>query len=65
MVGRYGVPGVNENGEGLIEVCVERRIIVGYTWFQKKKEKKRSISIHDLEVIVTKKKNTVILPDNI
>ena len=36
VTGKYGVPGVNENGERLMEVCVERRMIVGNTWFQKR-----------------------------
>ena len=36
VLGKYGVPGVNENGERLVEVCTERRMIIGNTWFQKK-----------------------------
>ena len=36
VIGKFGVPGVNENGERLVEVCAERRMIVGNTWFQKK-----------------------------
>ena len=36
VLGRYGVPGVNENGERLVEMCSERRLIVGNTWFQKR-----------------------------
>ena len=36
VVGKFGVPGVNENGECLVEMCVERGLIVGNTWFQKK-----------------------------
>ena len=36
VTGKYGVPGVNENGDRLVEVCAERRMIVGNTWFQKK-----------------------------
>ena len=36
VVGKYGVPGVNENGERLVEVCAERKMIIGNTWFQKK-----------------------------
>ena len=35
VVGKYGVPGVNENGEILVEVCSERRLSIGNTWFQK------------------------------
>lgn len=36
VIGKYGVPGVNENGERLVEVCIERRLSVGNTWFQKR-----------------------------
>ena len=36
VVGKYGVPGVNENGERLAEVCSERRLSIGNTWFQKR-----------------------------
>ena len=36
LVGKFGVPGVNENGECLLELCEERRLSVGNTWFEKK-----------------------------
>ena len=36
VIGKYGVPGVNENGESLIEMCNERSMIVGNTYFEKK-----------------------------
>ena len=36
VVGKFGVPGINENGECLVEMCVERGLIVGNTWFDKK-----------------------------
>ena len=29
VVGMYGVPGVSENGERLMEVCSRRRLIIG------------------------------------
>ena len=35
-VGKYGVPGVNENGERLVEVCCKRRLSIGNTWFEKR-----------------------------
>ena len=35
MVGNYGVVGVNENGEILVEVCRKRRLSIANTWFQK------------------------------
>ena len=31
VTGKYGVSGVNENGERLVEMCAERRIIIGNT----------------------------------
>ena len=36
VVGKYGVPGVNENGERLVEIYWERRLSMGNTWFQKR-----------------------------
>ena len=36
IVGKFGVPGMNENGVCLLEVCNERGLIVGNTWFEKK-----------------------------
>jgi len=36
VVGKFGVPGINENGECLVEMCAERGLICGNTWFQKK-----------------------------
>ena len=36
VVGKYGVQGVNENGERLVEVCSKRRMSIGNTWFQKR-----------------------------
>jgi len=35
-VGKFGVPGINGNGECLVEMCAERGLICGNTWFQKK-----------------------------
>ena len=36
MVGKYGVLGVNENGEILVEICSERTLSIGNTWSQKR-----------------------------
>ena len=33
VVRKFGVPGVNENGEELVEVCSKRRLSIGNTWF--------------------------------
>ena len=37
VIGKFGVPGVNESGERLIEMCVERELVIGNTMFKKKK----------------------------
>ena len=31
VVGKYGVPGVNENSERMVEVCSKRRLSIGNT----------------------------------
>ena len=36
VVGKFGVPRVSENRECLVELCEERSLIVGNTWFEKK-----------------------------
>ena len=36
VIGSYGVPGRNESGECLLEMCVERELVIGNTWFSKK-----------------------------
>ena len=33
VVGRYGVPGRNESGEKLIELCTEQEMMVGNSLF--------------------------------
>nr|XP_053656735.1 uncharacterized protein LOC128705613 [Cherax quadricarinatus] len=37
VVGKFGVPGVNVNGEPLIELCVERNLVISNTYFMKKR----------------------------
>ena len=34
-VGRHGVPGRNESGERLPEMCAEQELVVGNSWFKK------------------------------
>ena len=36
VVGKFGVPGINANGDSLVEMCAERGMVVGNTWFEKK-----------------------------
>ena len=36
VVGRWGIQGVNESGERMIELCVERELAVANTFFKKK-----------------------------
>ena len=35
IVGRHGVPGRNESVERLLEMCAERELVVGNSWFTK------------------------------
>ena len=36
VVGKYGVPGVNESGERLLDMCVEQELVIGNSCFKKK-----------------------------
>ena len=36
VLGRYGVPGVNESGERLLDMCVEKELAVGNSFFMKR-----------------------------
>ncbi len=36
MVGKWGVDGVNENGEHLVDICAERGLFLANTSFQHK-----------------------------
>ena len=36
VVARFGVPGVNESGERLIDMCIDQELAVGNTFFKKK-----------------------------
>ncbi len=36
VVGKWGVEGVNENGEHLVDICAERRLFLANTFFQHK-----------------------------
>ena len=36
VVGKYGVPGENESGERLFDMCVERELVIGNSFFKKK-----------------------------
>ncbi len=36
MVGKYGVEGVNENGQYLADICAERGLFLSNTFFQHK-----------------------------
>ena len=35
IVGRHGVPGRNESGERLLEMCAVQELMVGNSWFEK------------------------------
>ena len=34
IVGQHGVPGRNESGERLLEMCAEQELVVGNSWFK-------------------------------
>ena len=36
VVGKYGVPGENESGERLLDMCVEQELAIGNSFFKKK-----------------------------
>ena len=36
VVGKYGVPGENESGERLLDMCVEQELVIGNSFFKKK-----------------------------
>ena len=33
VVGKYGVPGENESGERLLDMCVEQELVIGNSFF--------------------------------
>ena len=35
IVGQLGVPGRNDSGERLLEICAEQELVVGNNWFRK------------------------------
>ena len=37
VVGKYGVPSENESGERLLDMCVEQELVIGNSFFFKKK----------------------------
>jgi hypothetical protein len=37
ILGAYGMPGKNEGGEHLIDMCVNNRLMIGNTWFKKRR----------------------------
>ncbi len=40
IVGRYGVPGRNESGVRLLDICAERELVIGNSMFKKKEVNK-------------------------
>ena len=37
VIGRWGVPGMNDSGQQLYEMCVENELMIGNTWFKKRR----------------------------
>src|SRR5678815_2976704 len=40
IIGPFGLGERNDNGESLLELCVDRRMIIGNTWFKKSENHK-------------------------
>ena len=36
VLGKYGVPGGNESGEKLLNMCVEQELVIGNSFFSKR-----------------------------
>ena len=36
IVGQHGVPGKNESGERLLEMCAEQELVLGNSWCKKR-----------------------------
>ena len=36
IVGQHGVPGRNESGKRLLEMCAEQELVLGNSWYKKK-----------------------------
>ena len=39
FIENYGVPGENESGERLLDMCVEQEFVIGNSFFQKERDK--------------------------
>ena len=39
VVGKYGLPGENEGGERLLDMCVEQDLAIGNSFFQEERDK--------------------------
>ena len=39
VVEKYGVPGENESGERLLDMCMEQELVIGNSFFQEERDK--------------------------
>lgn len=42
VTGKFGVPGMNDSGEFLFSMCIEKGIVVGNTFFKRRKAHKHT-----------------------
>jgi hypothetical protein len=54
VIGKYGVSGMNESGECLIELYAQHELVVGNTWFRKKDINKYTLVKEDGGRVVDK-----------
>ena len=63
IVGRHGVPGRNESGERLLEMCAEQELVVGNSWFKKNDVYKYTwLRMAEGRVVDKAQKDYVLLP---
>ena len=62
IVGRHGVPGRNESGERLLEMCAEQELVVGNSWFEKNVYKYTWLRMAEGRVVDKALMDYVLLP---
>ena len=63
IVGRHGVPGRNESGERLLEICAEQELVAGNSWFKKNNVYKYTwLRMAEQRVVDKALKDYVLLP---
>lgn len=66
VIGRHGVPGINENGKRMIRLCVEQEMVVRDTLFKKKDSCKHMWMRQDGSRVVDRAiMNYAVVPRNV